>query len=52
MIAIPLAVALLGLILYLLTSNPKGTEVGRILFWVGLLVGLLRFAGQSVSILR
>lgn len=50
--AIPFAVALLGLLGYLLVDNPKGAEVGRILFWVGLLVGLLRSAGQSVSLLR
>lgn len=32
---IPLAVAMLGVLIYALASNPKSVEIGRILFFVG-----------------
>lgn len=45
-IAIPSAiVAILGLILYVSTTPPKWTEVGRILFFCGMLT-LLFFTGS------
>lgn len=39
-IYLPLLVWIAGLIIYLLTDRPKVTEIGRIMFWVGLLVWL------------
>jgi hypothetical protein len=41
MIIIAIIVAVVGLIMYVLATNPKITEVGRIMFWTGLLSFLL-----------
>jgi hypothetical protein len=38
---IAIIVAVVGLIMYVLATNPKITEVGRIMFWTGLLAFLL-----------
>jgi hypothetical protein len=47
---VPVLVALVGLVLYLVPmTNPKPTEIGRILFWTGVLVTLLSLAGHSVK---
>jgi hypothetical protein len=51
-IAIPFLVALVGLLMYVLMSNPKAVEAGRILFGAGLLAGLLRFSGAAVSLIQ
>lgn len=37
---LPLMVAIVGLIVYVLSSNGKAAEIGRIMFWCGLLVTL------------
>jgi len=42
-----IAVTLVGLALYLLTSGTKVQEAGRIMFAMGLLATLLKFAGQA-----
>lgn len=34
---LPLVVALIGLVLYALASNPKVAEIGRIVFFCGML---------------
>ncbi len=39
-IALPLLVMFVGLIVYLIAKDGKVAEVGRIMFWVGLLVVL------------
>jgi hypothetical protein len=46
-IGLTLLVALIGLLMYVLASNPKVVEIGRIMFWTGLLAFLLGggFAG-------
>lgn len=51
-IALPLLVALIGLVVYLAASSPKAQELGRLSFAVGLLVGLLRLGGDVVSLLK
>ncbi len=40
-IALTLLVALVGLLMYVLCANPKLQELGRIMFFVGLLAFLL-----------
>lgn len=51
-LAIPFLVALIGLVIYLAAANPKAAECGRVAYWVGLLVGLLRVGSATVSLLR
>jgi Na+/phosphate symporter len=52
-IYVSLLVAIIGLLLYGFATNPKAVEVGRIAFWVGLLVFLLKVVGaQLVNPLR
>jgi len=46
-VALSIAVMLAGLILYLVAAPPKPQEVGRLMFFAGLLVSLLRFAGVA-----
>jgi len=41
LIYLPLFVAIVGLVIYAISSNPKAAEVGRIMFAFGLLVFLL-----------
>ncbi len=36
-----LIVAIVGLLMYVLATNPKINEIGRILFWTGTLAFLL-----------
>ena len=36
-----LIIAVVGLLMYALCANPKLSEVGRIMFWTGLLAFLL-----------
>ena len=51
-IAFPLLVALIGLIVYLIATNPKAAELGRIGFWTGLLAFLLRFSSDVFSVTK
>lgn len=50
MVTVSLIVAIIGLVLYLPSINPKVNEVGRIMFFVGLLALLLSTAGSRVLI--
>lgn len=48
---IPILVALIGLLLYALSSrNPKVAELGRIAFFCGLLAVCFAFAKQTMSL--
>ena len=38
----PVLVALIGVLMYALCVNPKLSEIGRIMFWTGLLAFLLQ----------
>jgi len=43
----PLLLALIGVLVYALAVNPKAAEIGRVMFWCGLLAWLLRsFPGK------
>ncbi len=46
---IPLLVAVVGLLMYVLASNPKVSEIGRLMFFAGLFVTLL-FMGDRGSV--
>lgn len=46
-IALPFLVAVAGLALFVFASGAKSVEVGRLMFFGGLLAGLLRFAGHA-----
>ncbi len=52
MIAIvPILVALIGLVMYLASANPKVNELGRILFAVGALVATYAAMSHTVQLL-
>jgi hypothetical protein len=40
-IALPIVICLIGLLMWVLSANPKLQEVGRIMFFCGLLATLL-----------
>jgi hypothetical protein len=40
-IYLPLLISIIGLLMYVLASNPKIVEIGRIMFWTGLLAFLM-----------
>ena len=50
MVTISLIVAIIGLVLYLPSINPKVNEVGRIAFFAGLLALLLTTIGAKVLV--
>lgn len=47
-IYLSLLVALIGVLMYVLTANPKMQEIGRISFFCGLLAFLIVFAGKKI----
>jgi Na+/phosphate symporter len=51
-IFVSLLVALIGVLMYALSTNPKLNEIGRMMFWTGLLAFLLRFGPDSVAIFK
>jgi len=44
-------IALVGLLMYLLCSQPKAAEVGRILFFCGMLVFTFALGGHVIKLL-
>jgi hypothetical protein len=50
LIYVSLLVAIVGLLVYALASNPKAAEVGRLLFACGLLVFLFTVGGGTVGL--
>ena len=48
---LPLLVCIVGLLVYVLASNPKVSEMGRIAYGFGLLVTLLVFSTHGVKLL-
>jgi hypothetical protein len=51
-IFLPLLVAVIGLLVYALSANPKVQELGRIAYFCGLFVFLLQAGGHLVSMFR
>ena len=47
---IPLLVAIIGLLLYILASNAKVSEIGRLMFACGLLALMFASARESIRI--
>lgn len=50
-ILLPLLIALIGVLMYALSTNPKLQEIGRIMFAFGLLAFLLR-ADSVLTLMR
>lgn len=48
LIAIPLLIAILGLLMWALSANPKVAEAGRILFFCGAFVTTLQLGHQKL----
>jgi len=48
MIYFNLLVAIIGVLIYVVSSNAKIGELGRVMFWTGLLTFLLQFGGSRV----
>ena len=48
----PVVVLLIGLIVYVLSTNGKAAEIGRLAFFVGLLVLVFVLADQTVRVVR
>lgn len=48
-IYLPLLISIVGLLMYALSANPKVVEIGRIMFWTGLLAFLLGGAGHLLK---
>jgi Na+/phosphate symporter len=51
-IGLTLIIALIGVLMYALVLNPKLQEVGRIMFFCGLLAFLLSGASRLLEIVR
>lgn len=51
-IAISLLVALVGLLMYGFSTNSKIEEIGRVMFFCGLLAFLLRLGAGDIAILK
>lgn len=49
--ALPFLFALVGLLMYVLASNTKVSELGRILFFAGMLATLLPLGGHLVRLI-
>jgi len=51
-IFLPLLVCVIGLLIYILSVQPKVSECGRLMFWVGLLAFLLTSPTGLVTVMR
>ena len=40
-VLLPIIICVVGLIMYMIATNPKVAEVGRMMFWTGLLATML-----------
>lgn len=46
----PILAAIIGLLMYVLESNPKVSEIGRLLFFAGILVSLFIAGEKTVKL--
>ena len=51
-IFLPLLVALIGILMYALCANPKLSEIGRLMFFCGLLAFLLVGSRETLTFLH
>jgi uncharacterized membrane protein len=53
-LGIPLLICILGLIIYFLPQDksPKATEVGRLMFFAGLLIAVANAAAEVVRLVQ
>jgi Na+/phosphate symporter len=51
-IYLSLLISLVGYLMYALCVNPKLSEIGRMMFWTGLLAFLLRVVAPAIGVLR
>lgn len=47
-----LLVAIIGVLIFALSTHPKWSEIGHVMFWTGLLAFLLNSANAHFSILK
>jgi len=47
---VPLVVAVVGLLMWLISSNPKAAEAGKIMFFCGVLVLTMSMAKETVRL--
>ncbi len=47
---LPLLVAIVGLLVYILAANPKASELGRLMFFCGVLVVTLAYGGHALGV--
>lgn len=51
-ILLPLLIALIGVLMFGLCTNPKLSEIGKIMFFCGLLAFLLVYHGQPITVVK
>lgn len=51
-IGLTLLIALVGLLMFVLCTNPKLVEIGKIMFFCGLLAFLLGSAGELIKLVK
>lgn len=51
-IYLSLLVSLIGVLMYGFAANPKLQEIGRIMFWTGLLAFLLGVPGHPLNLIK
>jgi hypothetical protein len=49
-VIVPVVAAIIGAVLYLIASNPKAVELGRMTFFAGILVSLLVTANSFIHV--
>lgn len=52
LVYLSLLIAIVGLVVYAISVNPKGAEIGRITYFAGLLAFLLTGAEHLVNVLH
>ena len=50
-IYLPLLACIIGVLMYALSANGKVQEIGKHMFWVGLLAFLLAYPGHALTVI-